>query len=202
MKNPNPSCKTNTTEWKSSPGTTTWLLSYWFSSNPTILFQQNLVSKGENKIISFLQKEKSKLDISGRQKNSREAVSMNYYLKTKRLLLVSSQLCSSVETALNCQQCSLSPLPQAAEPDVWLLQRQVPELLLVAWAAQDLQLCSAQGRDRSSWEPTFCFLLVPDSPLRMLGSMASMSFTSSPNSLSLKLNTSCGKGKQFSLKKS
>lgn len=57
--------------------------SYWFSSNPTILFQQDLASKGENKIMSFLQKEKSKLDISGRQKGSREAVSMNQYLEIK-----------------------------------------------------------------------------------------------------------------------
>lgn len=39
---------------------------------------------------------------------------------------------------------------------------------------------------------TFCLLPDAGSPFRMLGSMASMSFTRSPKSLSLKLKTSCG----------
>lgn len=65
----------------------------------------------------FLQKEKSKLDISGRQKYPREAVSINWYLKTKRLFLCPPQLCSVVEVALNCKQCSVSS-DTADEPDV------------------------------------------------------------------------------------
>lgn len=38
---------------------------------------------------------------------------------------------------------------------------------------------------------TFCFLLEGFSPLRMLGSMASISFTTKANSLSEKLNANC-----------
>lgn len=55
-----------------------------------------------------------------------------------------------------------------------------------------LEPLQGPGAEEGFWEPTFCFLLAPDSPLRMLGSIASMSFTSRPKSLSLKLNTSCG----------
>lgn len=47
------------------------------------------------------------------------------------------------------------------------------------------------------WSATFCFFPEAGSPLRMLASMASMSFIITPNILSQKLNTSWGEREGF-----